>query len=90
MCVNALGANKSCMIKVLDEAETRICKFTASPEEEASCALPKHPAVMILVMAYDEGYPDTPAVTEMFITPALVSVSSTVLLKSDDHSHSKS
>ena len=69
MCVNALEVNKSCEIEVLDETKGNICKFNANPREEVSCALPKRPAVVILVMAYDEGYPDVPAVTETFITP---------------------
>ena len=73
--------NESCEIEVLDETERRICEFTTSSEEEASCAVPKHPGVVILVMAYDEGYPDAPAVIEMLITPVLVS---------DSYSHSKS
>ena len=90
MCINALGMNESCEIKVLDETERRICEFTTSSEEVASCVLPKCPAVVILVMAYDEGYPDAPAVTEMFITPALDSYSLTVMPKSDDHSQSTS
>ena len=33
MCVNALGANKSCEIEVVDETERVICEFTGSPEE---------------------------------------------------------
>ena len=90
MCINALGVNESCEIKVLDETERRICELNTSSEEQASCAVPKHPAAVILVMAYDEGYPDAPAVTEMFIIPALDSYSPTVMPKSDDHSHSTS
>ena len=88
MCINALGVNESCEIKVLDETERRICELNASSEEEASCPLPKYPAMVILVMAYDEGYPDAPAVTEMFITPALDSYSPTFIPKSDSHSTS--
>ena len=55
ICMNALGVNKPCEIKARVETKRSICKFTVSPEKEAQCALPKHLAVMILVMAYDEA-----------------------------------
>ena len=92
MCMNVSGMNESCEIKALDEAEKRICELNASSEEEASCALPKHPGVVILVMVYDESHLNVPAVTEMFIMTALDSYSLivTYTAKSDGHSHLKS
>ena len=40
--------NESGEIKVLDEAEKGICELNASSEDEASCVLPKYPAVVFL------------------------------------------
>ena len=74
-------------IKILDEAKKRICELNASSEEEASCALSKYPAVVILVMVC---HFDAPAITKMFIMTALDSYSLTVIPKSDDHPHSTS
>ena len=72
VCINALGVNNTCDVRVIDaETETGICQFKAITSKACSCQLPEHSETPFLVLAYDEDYHTEPAVQELFITPKL-------------------
>ena len=72
VCINALGLNNTCDVKVMDaEIETEICQFKTTTSKAYSCQLPERSETSFLVLAYDEDYHTEPAIQKLFLTPKL-------------------